>query len=220
MASVDLNNLNLIKKIGETKKPLILSTGMSNLSNIIESIDTFKRTGNPNLILLHCVSSYPASEKEANLNVITNLKNYFRIPIGLSDHYPGIEISLMALAKGANIIERHFTLDKKMEGPDHILSSNLFEMKKLVQFAKNTTAILGDGEKKIQPSEYEVINTQKKCIYAKKNLKKNTIIKKNDIIIKGPAGGLNPRYSNLIIGKKITKNLQKDYPFTWEHFFK
>ena len=105
-ASVDLVNLPLIKKIGYTGKPLILSTGMSNIGNVQDAVEAFKSTGNKNLILLHCLSSYPANEKEMNLNAIKTLKNNFNIPVGLSDHYPGIEISLMALGLGADIIER------------------------------------------------------------------------------------------------------------------
>ena len=220
IASVDLVNLSLIDKIGKTKKPLILSTGMSNLSNVIEAIEVFKKTGNKNLILLHCLSSYPANEKEMNLKVIQSLKKYFRIPIGLSDHYPGLKVSLMALALGANVIERHLTLDKKMEGPDHILSSEPHEMLELTATAKNINSILGDGEKKIQPSEYEIINAQRKCLYVNKDLKKHSIIKQEDISVKGPAGGLHVRYSNLVLNKKIVKKIEKDHPLTWSHFLK
>ena len=123
---MDIVNLPLIKKIGNTGKPLIISTGMSNLSIIEDAIKTFKETGNRNLILLHCLSSYPANENEMNLKAIKTLKKSFKVPVGLSDHFPGIEISLMAIGLGCNIIERHFTLDKSYEGPDHLLSSEPF----------------------------------------------------------------------------------------------
>ena len=115
---------------------------MSNLSNIEDAVEIFKKNGNKNLILLHCLSSYPANENEINLRAIKTLKNSFNVPVGLSDHYPGIEVSLMSIGIGANIIERHFTLDKKLEGPDHILSSEPDEMKKLVEFSKNSENIL------------------------------------------------------------------------------
>ena len=154
---------------------------MSNLGTIEEAIERFKKTGNKNLILLHCLSSYPANENEMNLNAIKTLKRNFNIPVGLSDHYPGIEISLMALGLGANIIERHITISKSFEGPDHILSSEPEELKKLVDLAKNTNSILGDGRKIIQPSEYVVINSQRKSIYAVKDIKTSEKLSRQNI---------------------------------------
>ncbi|MDC3274466.1 N-acetylneuraminate synthase family protein, partial [Candidatus Pelagibacter sp.] len=216
IASVDLINLPLIKKVALTGKPLILSTGMSNFSNIEEAVETFKNTGNKNLILLHCLSSYPANELEMNLNSIKTLKNIYKIPVGLSDHFPGLNVSVISLAIGANIIERHFTLNKNMEGPDHILSSETNEMEQLVNLANNINNILGDGQKRIQPSEFATINSQRKCIYAHKTLKKGQKIKANDLTIKGPSGGILPKYLDLILGKRINKNIQKDYPVSWQ----
>jgi len=215
IASVDAVNLPLIRKVGMTGKPLILSTGMTNISIIEDAIQEFKKTGNKNLILLHCLSSYPANEKEMNLKAINTLKNIYNIPVGLSDHFPGIEISLMSIGIGANIIERHFTLDKNFEGPDHILSSEPLEMKKLVYFANGSNSIMGTGQKIIQPSEYEVINSQRKSIYAKKNIKKGEKFTKKNICIKGPAGGIMPKYIDIILGKKASESIKSDYPITW-----
>ena len=174
------------------------------------------RTGNKNLILLHCLSSYPANEKEMNLNAILTMKNLFKIPVGLSDHYPGIDISVMSLGLGADIIERHFTLDKNLEGPDHILSSTKDEMKKLVSLSHSKNEILGTGEKIIQPSEYEVINSQRKSIYAKRKIKKNEVLTDKNICVKGPAGGILPKFLEIIKGKKINQNIEKDLPITWD----
>jgi len=136
--------------------------------------------------------------------------------VGFSDHYPGIEISLMSIGVGANIIERHFTLDKKFEGPDHILSSEPEEMKKLVVLSKNSNNILGDGIKKIQPSEYVVINSQRKSIYAKKDINKGDKLTKDNLTIKGPGGGILPKYIDLILNKKAKNNIESDYPITWD----
>jgi len=216
IASVDLVNIPLIEKVAKTFKPVILSTGMSNLSNVEEAVEIFRRVGNKNLILLHCLSSYPANETEMNLNAIETLKKNFKVPVGLSDHFPGIEISLMSIGLGANIIERHFTLDKKLEGPDHILSSEPQEMKKLVYIAKNSNLIKGNGLKIIQPSEYTVINSQRKSIYASKNIKKNQRITKSNICIKGPGGGILPKYTDLILDRKTNKRIPRDYPITWD----
>jgi len=216
IASVDLVNLPLIKKIGYTGKPLILSTGMSNIGNVQDAVEAFKSTGNKNLILLHCLSSYPANEKEMNLKAIKTLKSNFNIPVGLSDHYPGIEISLMALGVGANIIERHFTLDKTFEGPDHILSSEPDEFKKLMNLAKNTLSILGDGQKTIQPSEYVVINSQRKSIYASKDIKLGEKFTKNNTCIKGPSGGILPKHYDIVLKRNAKGKIYKDYPIQWE----
>ena len=209
-------NIPLIEKVAKTFKPVILSTGMSNLSNVEEAVEVFRKIGNKNLILLHCLSSYPANETEMNLRAIDTLKKNFKAPVGLSDHFPGIEISLLSIGLGANIIERHFTLDKNFEGPDHILSSEPEEMKKLVNVAKNSNLIMGNGIKIIQPSEYTVINSQRKSIYASKNIKKNQKISKSNICIKGPGGGILPKYFDLILNKKVNKNILKDYPIKWE----
>lgn len=216
IASVDAVNLPLITKIGLTYKPLILSTGMCNITDVYEAVETFKQTGNKNLVLLHCLSSYPAHEKEMNLNAIQTMKNLFKVPVGLSDHYPNIDISIMSLGLGADIIERHFTIDKKLEGPDHILSSEKEEMKKLVNLSHNKNEILGNGEKIIQPSEYDVINSQRKSIYAKTKIRKNEVLSEKNICIKGPAGGILPKFLEIIKGKKINKNIDKDFPITWD----
>ncbi len=216
LASVDLVNIPLIEKIGKTNKPLILSTGMSNLGTVEEAVEAFKKTGNKNLILLHCLSSYPANEKEMNLNAIKTLKNNFNIPVGLSDHFPGIDVSLMSIGVGANIIERHFTLNKSFEGPDHILSSEPSELQNLVKFASNSNHILGSGQKKIQPSEFEVINSQRKSLYAASNIKIGEKISKKNIIVKGPGGGILPKYIDLILNRKARKTIKKDYPIKWE----
>ena len=216
IASVDLVNIPLIKKVGLTGKPLILSTGMSNLGLIEDAVNAFKETGNQNLILLHCLSSYPANENEVNLNAIKTLKNSFKVPVGLSDHFPGIEMSLMSIGVGCNIIERHFTLNKSFEGPDHILSSELKEMTMLVNFAHNSKNILGSGEKIVQPSEFFVINTQRKSIYAKKNIKKGEKLNKFNLTIKGPSGGLLPKYMEMLINRRVKKLILKNTPITWD----
>ena len=193
---------------------------MSEIGNIDDAVKCFKNTGNKNLILLHCLSSYPANASEMNLRVINTLKNLYNIPVGLSDHYPGLEMSLISITLGANIIERHFTLDKTMEGPDHILSSETKELKKLVSISKNIKNILGTGEKIIQPSEFININNQRKCLYVKKKLRKGQKINLSNIVIKGPAGGILPKYKNLIIGKTVKKIIEADNPIKWDSITK
>lgn len=216
IASVDLVNLPLIEKVASFGKPVILSCGMANLSEIESALEVISSQGNSNVILLHCNSSYPAPLIDMNLNVIKTLKTAFKIPIGLSDHTFGLLASTISLSIGSNVIERHFTLDKFMEGPDHILSSEPIEMKELVNLSKNIPKILGNGLKKIQPSEYYNINLQRKSLYANRNLNIGEILNIEDVVIKGPGGGILPKYLDIVIGRVIRKKIEKDYPITWE----
>ncbi len=254
IASMDLVNLPLIKKVAQTGKPIILSCGMSTIGQVEDAVNTVSSTGNKNLILLHCNSSYPSDPEEMNLETINTLKKNFQVPVGLSDHTFGILVSQMSISIGANIIERHFTLNRYMEGPDHILSSEFNEMKNLVSRAKKISSILnknlnknnlnnslnkikylqkyipefkmteirkiskivGDGIKKIEPNEYLNLNLQRKSIYAKKNIKKGEIIKENMLAIKGPAGGLLPKYFDIVVGRKAAVSVKEDHPITWD----
>ena len=216
VASMDITNIPLIQYIAETGKPIIISTGMSTLSQVEDAVNAVKRQGNPNLILLHCNSSYPASQSEMNLNVIKTLKQAFKVPVGLSDHTFGLFISQTALALGANIIERHFTLDRYLEGPDHILSSEKDEFATLVNSAQLMPKILGDGVKIIQGNEYVTLNTQRKSLYAAIDIDVGSTITADMIVIKGPGGGLLPKYRDTVIGRKSRKKIEADYPITWE----
>jgi sialic acid synthase SpsE/protoporphyrinogen oxidase len=216
IASFDLVNLPLIKYVAKTGKPIIISTGMSTLGQIEEAVGAVKEEGNKNLILLHCNSSYPAAPHEMNLKVINNLQQLFKIPVGLSDHTFGLFVTHTALVMGANVIERHFTLDRTFEGPDHILSSEPDEFTELVSIAKTIPQIMGDGIKRIQPNEYETINTQRKSLYANCNIEEGQVITREMIAIKGPGGGLLPKYLDIVIGREARSDIEKDYPITWE----
>jgi sialic acid synthase SpsE/protoporphyrinogen oxidase len=216
IASVDLVNLPLISKVASFNKPIILSCGMSKLSEIEDALEVISNAGNPNVILLHCNSSYPSPIEEMNLNVINTLKKAFKVPVGLSDHTFGLFASTIAMSIGANVIERHFTLDRFMEGPDHILSSEPNEMKELVHNSDLILKSLGNGIKKIQNGEYFNINLQRKCLYADRDLTKGEILKLEDIVVKGPGGGILPKYLNIIIGRTINLNIEKDHPITWK----
>jgi len=216
IASMDLVNLPLIEYVSQKMKPIILSTGMSTLSNIEEAIDIILKNGNPNIILLHCNSSYPAPEEEMNLSAIETLRNTFKVPVGLSDHTFGIFISHTAMTLGANVIERHFTLSRSMVGPDHILSSELEEMSKLVDISKRIPKILGDGIKRVQSSELTTLNMQQKCIYAARNLAQGKIIQFDDLVIKGPGGGILPKYIDIIVGRSLKADIKKDMVIDWD----
>ena len=135
--------------------------------------------------------------------------------MGLSDHTFGLLVSTIALSIGANIIERHFTMSRTSEGPDHILSSEPEEMTRLVDISKTINDILGDGIKRVKTSEYDTINFQQKSLYALNNIKKGQVIEKSMITVKGPSGGLLPKYINIIDGRVALRNIDADYPITW-----
>lgn len=216
IASMDLVNLPLIRYVAKTGKPIILSCGMSMLGQVEEAVGAVIKEGNPNLMLLHCISSYPASPEEMNLNVILTLKQCFNVPVGLSDHTFGLFVSQTAITIGANLIERHFTLDRSLEGPDHILSSEPEEFRRLVEISKKIPLILGDSMKRINPSEYTTINMQRKSLHAARDIKKGENMTKDMIAIKGPGGGLLPRYLDIVIGREAKTDIEEDYPITWD----
>ena len=248
IASMDLVNFPLIEYVAKKNKPIILSTGMSTLSQIEDAVSLIKDVGNPNLSLLHCNSTYPSPVESMNLRVMNSLRASFGITTGISDHTVGMLIPFLATILGANVIEKHFTINKFFDGPDHILSANSEEMKKICHFAKkfkpvkgselilsnlvkqynlekiinkkitkkSLDDILGDGIKRILPSEYETINSQRKCIYALKNIRKGTVLDKSHFIVKGPGGGILPKYLDILVGKKSKINIESDYPITWD----
>jgi len=151
-----------------------------------------------------------------NLSAINTLKQSFKTPVGLSDHTFGLFVSHTAIAIGANIIERHFTLSRTMEGPDHILSSEPCEMAVLTEMAVRIPSVLGDGIKTIQPNEYITLNSQRKCLYAKNDIKEGNIIYHEDIIIKGPGGGIMPKNIDIVVGRVARQYIESDTPITWE----
>lgn len=216
IASMDLVNLPLIEYVAQKGKPIILSTGMSTLGQVEEAVDTVRQTGNKNLMILHCNSSYPAAPEEMNLKAIQTLKTAFYVPVGLSDHTLGLFVAHTAIVLGADLIERHFTLDRLLEGPDHILSSEPDELAELVKISKKLPSILGDGIKRIQPNEYDTINTQRKSLYAACDIKKGQVITREMIAIKGPGGGILPRYLDIVAGRAAKKDIEADYPITWD----
>ena len=216
IASMDLVNLPLIKYVAQTQKPMILSTGMSNLGMIEDSLQVIAEAGNPNVAILHCNSTYPAAAEDMNVKAINTLRRCFNIPVGLSDHSFGLLVSTVALSIGSDIIERHFTLNKTLEGPDHILSSEPDEMKRLVKTSKIIKAILGDGVKRIKSSEYNTMNLQQKSLYALTDISKNQVISRDMLTVKGPSGGILPKYLNIVEGRAAVKDISADYPITWD----
>ncbi|MEA1955416.1 MAG: N-acetylneuraminate synthase family protein [Campylobacterota bacterium] len=207
-ASADMTNFDLLEYLVSKNLPLILSTGMSTKQEIDESVEFLTRL-NAEFALLHCNSTYPAPFKDINLRYIDKLKQY-NIPVGYSGHERGIAVSIGAVAMGATIIERHFTLNRDMEGPDHSASLEKEEFKKLVDGIREVELALGTSKDRVV-TQGELINRENlsKSIYAKEDIQKGNTFTKDMFEVKSPGQGLNPQYLNKIVGYKAQRDIKK-----------
>ncbi len=215
IGSDDAINTPLLKYVAKTKKKIILSTGMCNLKEIKDSVKTILKY-NRNLSILHCVSDYPAKKKEVNLSAIRSLKKEFpNLKIGFSDHTIGPLASLCAVVLGAEIIEKHFTYNKKLEGPDHMLSLDFIEMKWLVDSIRDYEIMIGNGEKNPTKSEKKNAKNNRKSVVAIKNISRNEKFSLKNLGIKRPGNGLKPQYIYKILNKKSKSNIKYDDIIKW-----
>lgn len=209
IGSGELTNLPFLKHIAKTKKPVILSTGMSELAEIKESVSLFKKSKTP-LAILQTTSEYPCDYKDINLRVIDNFKKLFNIPVGISDHSLGIYTALGAVARGASIVEKHITLDKKMPGPDQKLSLEFEELSELVKGCRAIKLALGNS-KKILKKELPVLHFARESIVTKEKISKGEIFSEENLTTKRPNTGQIPAKNFYkIIGKKAKRDIQKN----------
>jgi len=196
-----------------------MSTGMAKLGEVEEAINTI-RSVNPKakISLLHCTTNYPTPYEEVNLNAMQTLAAAFKLPVGYSDHTLGIEVPVAAVAMGAKIIEKHFTLDNKLPGPDHKASLEPDKLKEMVMAIRNIEMALGDGIKNPNKSEIEIMKVARKSLITTRNIIAGEIIKESDIAIKRPGTGILPKFKDIIIGMKLTNDIRQDEPFGWENF--
>lgn len=213
-----LLNLPLIEVMGRSDIPTILSTGMATLAEIDDAVLAFRNTGGRDLILLHCVSSYPTPAKDVHLRKIPIMAQIFNCPIGFSDHTCGVVASIGAVAMGACFIEKHFTLDKNLPGPDHRLSADPEEMKKLVESIRTIEQNLGKSE--IGPTDSEMANRRdcRLSCAAAKNLKTGHKLDEDDIAIYRPGTGIPPKSRDLLIGRVLKCDIKKGHIFQLEDF--
>ena len=215
LGSGELTNFELINKVQKTGKPMIISTGMASLEEIKETYEYIENKDN--LIILHCITGYPTSFEEANLNFIKTLQKEFDVPIGFSDHSPGIELPIAAVALGACVVEKHFTLDKNLEGPDHKASLNPKEFKAMVDAIRNVEVAMGDGVRKFSENELEIKKVARKSIVLNRDVKKGTMLQREMLSIKRPGTGIPPKFINDIIGKEIIEDLKSGTVVLWEN---
>lgn len=212
VGSGEVNNTPFLREIGSTKMPVVLSTGMSNLGEVERAYNTLIEAGTPKISLLHCTSNYPCPMDEVNLTAMITLRDAFKCEVGYSDHTEGIEISIAAVALGAEIIEKHFTLDKSMEGPDHKASLDPMELTEMVKAIRNIEKAMGNGVKKANKSEKEIEKVIKKKIVASKNISKGEIFSNSNITVKRSDNGLSAEFWDLVQGRESNLNYEIDQP--------
>lgn len=208
--SGEITNYPYLVKIASTGKPIVLSTGMCNLNEIEQALNVLYKNNCGKITLLHCNTQYPTPFEDVNLRVLLSLRTRFGIDIGYSDHTVGIEIPIAAAALGATIIEKHFTLDRNMEGPDHKASLEPYELKAMVKAIRNIEVALGSLEKKPTKSEAENINIARKSIVASCCIKKGEIFTEENITTKRPGGGTSPMLWPEVLGKYANKDYEED----------
>jgi len=219
IASFELLDLPLVAYVASKKKPMILSTGMANKKEIHDAVETAKNAGASQIALLHCVSGYPTPIKETNLSTIAELKNLFKVPIGLSDHTLGTVVPVAAVSLGASIIEKHFILDREDKGPDSDFSLEPQELKKLVENSKLAWSAIGEINFEIKPSEKQNLKFRR-SLYAVEDIKKGEMLTNNNIRSIRPGYGMHPKLIHSVIGKLSNREIKKGTAMKLEYIEK
>lgn len=216
IASGEVTNLPLLEHVARKGKPILLSTGMSTLEEVAEAVHVMDRAGNRQIVLLHCVSNYPADPAEANLRAMHTMARAFHLPVGYSDHTPGIEVALAAVALGACVIEKHFTVDRTLPGPDHQASLEPADLAALVRGIRRVEASLGDGEKRPSVSERDTAAVARKSLVAARDLAVGTRLTEDAIAIQRPGTGLPPALRAQLVGRVATADIPAGTLLRWD----
>ncbi len=211
--SGEITNLPYLRKAGSLKKKVILSTGMAEMQEVEAALEILLRSGTrkKDIILMHCNTEYPTPMEDVNLLAMCTMAAHFRMPAGYSDHTPGIEIPIAAVALGAVVIEKHFTLSREMQGPDHKASLQPSELKQMVIAIRNIEKALGDGQKRPSPSESRNRTAARRSIHISRSLSRGSRLRAEDLVMKRPGDGISPMRMNEVTGKKIKKDMPPDY---------
>lgn len=219
----EIDNLEFISYVAKTKKPVIISVGAATIDDIAQAVDTMRQAGNDKLMLLQCVTNYPSPVADANLRAMVEIGKKFNIPVGYSDHTIGVEggaddplggltVPLGAVALGACIIEKHVTDDRKRKGPDHPFALTMGELKKMIQGIRAMEAALGDGKKRVMPSEKQTVVIQRRGMYATRDIKKGEKITRDAIVYLRPAVGMRPPMIKKVVGSKARRDITAAQP--------
>lgn len=212
IGSGEVTNIPYLRQMASYHKPIILSTGMATLAQVAMAYDTLIAAGAPSVSLLHCTTNYPCPKNEVNLRAMQTMKEAFKCPVGYSDHTMGTEIPIAAVAMGAEIIEKHFTLDRNMDGPDHKASLEPHELKYMVDCIRNIEVALGDGIKRPNPSEVEISKVVLKSIVAKVPINMGETLTANNMTIKRAGSGIPAAHWDMIVGTKALRDYDIDEP--------
>lgn len=212
IGSGEVTNLHYLKQIASYRLPVILSTGMSTLAQVATAYDTLISAGAPEVILLHCTTNYPCPMDEVNLRAMITLRDSMHCNVGYSDHTLGTEIPVAAVAMGAKVIEKHFTLDCTMPGPDHRASLEPAELKRMVSEIRNVEKALGDGIKRPNRSEIEISKVVRKSIVAKRPISKGELFSDENLTVKRAGTGLSASAWDMVIGLRADADYQEDEP--------
>jgi len=216
IASFELVDLPFLNYIGKKGKPVILSTGMASLGEIEEALQTVYAAGNKQVALLHCGISYPMPLPDVNLAVMDTLNMAFQVPVGYSDHSLGITVPIAAAARGAMVIEKHFTIDKSLKGPDHKFALNPDELKAMVKGIREAEMCVGSPVKRLAESEKIHHQRGRRSIFAATDIPRGTVITGEILAILRPGVGLHPRYLDTVIGRKAAVDIKANDPITWD----
>jgi N-acetylneuraminate synthase len=214
--SGEITNVPLLKKIAEKKKPVILSTGMATLGEVEDAFHYLKKCGSKDIIILHCTTNYPAPNDTVNLRAMETLRFAFQVPVGYSDHTEGITIPIAAVAMGACVLEKHFTLDKTFPGPDHKASLEPEELRKMIKAIRDVEIARGTGIKVPNEAENAIKKVARKSIICRSDIPVGDRLTESNLTIKRPGTGIEPRYFESIIHKKARMHILKDQPITWD----
>jgi len=217
VSSSNITNFPFLKAVAKAGKPIFLSTGLSYLSEVDEAVRCLEENGNNQIGILQCTSLYPTEPKDVNLLVIKTLLKAFSHPIGFSDHTEGITSAIASVVLGAKIVEKHFTLDKNMEGPDHHFSATVEELSMVVKSIRETEHSLGSSIKGPVADEFPLREKMQRSLVSSDDIKEGDVLTEDKISIKrSDEKGLEPRYFEIVLGRKARKNIPKDKPITFE----
>ncbi len=208
--SGEITNLPYLIALAKTKKPVVMSTGMCRMNEIEEAMRVLKDNGTTSIKLLHCNTEYPTPYEDVNLNSMKTMADAFDVEVGYSDHTKGIEVPVAAVALGATIIEKHFTLDRNMEGPDHKASLEPDELAQMVTSIRHIEKALGSADKKPSPSEMKNIEVARKSIVASTHISAGDVFTENNLTVKRPGSGISPMRWNEVLGQKAARDYEED----------
>lgn len=208
--SGEITNLPYLREVGKSRKRVIISSGMSTLDEVRTALTVLRDNGSIDITVLHCNTEYPTPYQDVNLNAMNHIKDELSVEVGYSDHTQGIEVPIAAVALGATVIEKHFTLDKNMEGPDHKASLEPEELKAMVKAIRNVEVVFGDGQKKPSESEKKNISVARKSIVAKYDIHKGEFFTEDNCTTKRPGTGISPMRWNEVIGQQAKRNFYMD----------